>query len=82
MQNLYLFFYNSHGKNDFTEISKNLARYRYENNFLNQNNYVGCSNIIANNCNTAKSFATLITSLSVLHNYFNNLKLFSDLYLL
>jgi len=24
----------THGKNDFTEISKNLARYRSENNFV------------------------------------------------
>jgi len=23
-----------HGKNDFAEISKNLARYRFENNFI------------------------------------------------
>jgi len=23
-----------HGKNDFAEISKNLARYRFENNFV------------------------------------------------
>jgi len=34
MQNLYVFFYNSHGNNDFTEISKNLTRYRYKNNFF------------------------------------------------
>jgi len=24
----------AHGKNDFAEISKNLARYRFENNFI------------------------------------------------
>ena len=30
-----------YGKNDFTEISKSLARYRSENNFVEyQNNYV------------------------------------------
>jgi len=34
------------GKNGFAEVpKKNLARYRFENNFLNyQNNYVECSN--------------------------------------
>jgi len=30
-----------HGKNSFAKVSKNLARYRPENNFVrNQNNYV------------------------------------------
>ena len=30
-----------HGKNAYVEVSKNLARYRFENNFIgkNQNNY-------------------------------------------
>jgi len=29
-----------HGKNNFAEVSKNLARYRFENNVECQNNYV------------------------------------------
>jgi len=36
-----------HGKNSFTKVSKNLARYRSVNNFVRrQNNYVGRSSII------------------------------------
>jgi len=37
-------YYLTYGKNNFAEISKNLARYRSKNNFHYQNNYVGHSN--------------------------------------
>jgi len=55
-----------HKKNDFTEVSRNLTRYRFK------NNYVRHSSIISN---TAKSLNILATSLSVLiiliqQNYF------------
>jgi len=44
-----------------------------------QNNYVGISSVMSN---VAKSLNKPIISLSVLHNYFDNLtKQFSDLYL-
>jgi len=32
-----------HGKNGFTKISKNLARYKSENNFVGQNDYIAYS---------------------------------------
>jgi len=31
-------FFSAHGKNDFAEIFKNLARYRFENNFVGSSN--------------------------------------------
>jgi len=62
-----------HGKNDFAEIlyiSKNLARYRSE------NNYLGNSSM----SNATKSFDILATSSIVPYNYFDSpTKLFSDL---
>ena len=68
------------GKNDFGEISKNLAGYRSAKIIISdhQSNYVGRSSIMSN---AVKKFDILATSLSVLHNYFDGLtKLFSDLY--
>jgi len=38
----------THGKNDFIEISKNLDRYRSENNFIEQNNYIEISSMMSN----------------------------------
>jgi len=46
----------------FAQISKNLGRYRSENNF------VGNSSLMSN---AAKSFDILTIILSVLHNYFD-----------
>jgi len=69
-----------HEKNDFTEVSKNSARYRSENNFVwtNRNNYVERSNF----ARMLKYFAACQKCLSVLHNYSNSsTKLFSELYL-
>jgi len=58
-------------------ISNNLVRYRRENNY--QNNYVRNSNMMSN---AAKNVDILITSLSILYNYFDrSIKLFSYLYL-
>jgi len=37
-----------HKKNEFVEVSKNLARHRSENNLDHQNNYVGISSVM--NC--------------------------------
>ena len=39
-----------HEKNDFAEVSKNLDRYKSENNFvgLSKNNYVGNSSMMRN----------------------------------
>ena len=54
-----------HENNDLVEVSKNLTRYRSENNFVHQNNYVKCSSI---DDNTTKGFNILATSLNVLHN--------------
>ena len=54
-------------KNNFPEVSKNLARYKSENNFIgHQNNYVVISNTISN---STTNFDILVTSLSILHNY-------------
>jgi len=60
-----------HKKNSFTEVSKIITGYRLEN-LLRQNNYVGNSNMISN---TAKNFDILVTSLSVLHNFFESNKI-------
>jgi len=65
----------------FIEVSKNLARYTDLKIILldYQNNYVRRSNIMSN---AAKSLDVLATSLSVLHNYFDDsLTIFSDPYL-
>jgi len=53
---------NIYRKNSFVEISKNLTRYKSENNveYLNINN------------NAAKSFNILATDLNILHNYFDS----------
>jgi len=69
-----------HGNNDFAKESKNLVRYRSENNFVEyyQNNYLEIILNMINN-NVAKSFDNLPTSLCViLHNYFDDLTLFLD----
>jgi len=66
---------NPHGKNNFAEVSKNFAKYRFENNFE-------LSRLL---CRTlkhkwaAKNFYTLITNLNILYNYFDG-QLVSDLY--
>jgi len=66
-------------KNDFPEISKNLAM-DLKIILLNYQNYYVKRSSIMNNA--AKNFDTLAISLGILYNYFNNLtKLFSDLYL-
>jgi len=49
---LFIILYITCGKNDFAKVSKNLARYRSGNNFV-QNNYVERLSI---NNNAAKSF--------------------------
>jgi len=60
-----------HGKIDFVEALKNLARYRSKNNVVELlNNYVESLN--KHDDKTAKSFNILATSLNVLHNYFND----------
>ena len=54
------------GNNDF-EVSKNLARYRFENNFVDhQNNYAGYSSMLSNAAKTLD-----ILTFSVIHNYLN-----------
>jgi len=70
-----------HGKNDFAEASKNLTRYRSGKIILlnQQKNYVERLNIFDN---VAQYFNIPSTDLSLLHNYFDGPKLFSDLYLL
>jgi len=52
--------YITYGKNDFTKISKNLARYRFDINLVgsHQNNYIGISNVMNN---AAKSYDILQT---------------------
>jgi len=52
-----------HGKNGFAEVSKNLARYRSENNCVG-NNYVERFNVTDN---AVKSFNILVASLNILH---------------
>jgi len=49
-------------KNDFVEVSKNLAGYKSENNFRPSKYYVGCLNIFDN----AKCFNILATNLNIL----------------
>jgi len=58
-----------HGNNSFAELSKNLAGYRSEND-------VGRLSV-----DNATNFNIVATSLNVLHNYFFQKKLFSNLYL-
>jgi len=53
-----------HGKNDFAEVSKNLARYRSKNK-NRQNNYVGRSSW----SNVKTCLQHFHQRLSVLHNY-------------
>ena len=59
-----------------------VTRYRSENNFIglscHQNNCIEISSMISN---AANNFNILTTSLLVLHNYFDPIKLFSNLYL-
>jgi len=64
-------------KNDFVEVSKELGRYRSENNFVESLKWL-CKN---SSMMLAKSFDIPVTSLSVLYNYFDSpTKLFSNLY--
>jgi len=59
----------SYEKNGFAEVSKNLVKYRSNNNFVYcQNNYVRRSTVMSN---AAKNFDFLTISLNVLHNYFD-----------
>jgi len=52
-------------------VSKNLIRFRSENNFVeSSNDYIESSSIRSN---VAKSFDILTTSLSVLYNHFDDL---------
>jgi len=65
------------GKEYFAEAFKNLARHRSENNFVEIKIFMlkiqACCEMFLHSC---------LTSLSILHNYFNNpIKLFSHLYL-
>jgi len=61
-----------HEKNDFAAISKNLGKYRFENNFgLQKNNYIKISSMMSN----AAKFDILAINLRVL-NYFGNLNYF------
>jgi len=66
-----------HGKNDFAEVSKNLRRYRSENNF------VWLSKLFRRTLkHNEQKIWTLATSLSVLRNYSDNVtNLFSDSHL-
>jgi len=59
-----------HEKNSFAKVSKNLPRYRSENIFVinHWNNYVRSIDD-----NAVKNFNILVTSSSVLHNYFDSL---------
>jgi len=54
-----------HGKNSFIQVSKNLARFKYKNRCLDQNNYIGSSNVNGK----INSFHILAKNLSVLQNY-------------
>lgn len=51
-----------HEKYNFTEVSKNVVRYRSENNFNDQNNYVRLSSMIKI---AAKSFDVLSINLKL-----------------
>ena len=55
-------------KNDFAEISKNLAKYRSENNFVESSKIY--SKHVVNNA--AKNVNIVANSLSVLRNYFDS----------
>jgi len=62
-------------RNNFAEIFKNLARYRFENNFVKL-----LRRTLKHKSNDAKNVDILATNLSVLHNYFDSLtKLFLNL---
>jgi len=70
------YFYNYsfifiHGKNDFTEISKILVKYRSEINFVRTLKLVA---------RILKFFCSIVMNESVLHNYFDSIKLFSDIF--
>jgi len=59
-----------HGKNDFAEGSKILLDTDLKIILLDhQNNFIGTLKIMSN---SVKNFDILATSLSVLHNYFDN----------
>jgi len=61
----YITFILLHGKSNFVEISKNLDRYKSENNIVGlKNNYIGNSSMISN---AAKCFGILTINLNVLH---------------
>jgi len=65
-----LMFSKLHGKNDFAERSKILLDTDLKIILLDhQNNFVGTLKIMSN---SVKNFDILATSLSVLHNYFDN----------
>jgi len=60
----------AHGKNDFAEGSKILLDTDLKTILLDQkNNLVGTSKIMNN---ATKNFDILVTSLSILHNYFDS----------
>jgi len=70
--NIVITFLIKHEKNDFAEESKILLDINQEIILLGrQNNFVGILKIMSN---TAKNF-DILTSLSVLHNYFDSSKL-------
>jgi len=57
-----------HGMNDYTEVSKNLVKYRFKNNLI-ENNYVGNSNMMNNpakKCNKISYFSTHNLSIIIL----------------
>ena len=54
--------------NDYTEVSKNLVKYRFKNNLI-ENNYVGNSNMMNNpakKCNKISYFSTHNLSIIIL----------------
>jgi len=58
---IYIFFFKERGKNDFAGISKNLARYKSENNFIRPSKDVESPSM----SNAAKNFDSLAISLNV-----------------
>jgi len=66
-------------KNDFAEISKNFARYKSENNFVELSKLLCRMSSSING--DAQNFDVLATSLKILHNYFGGLIKFRSIYL-
>jgi len=72
-----------HGENDFAKVSKSLARYRSDNNFVKSSKFLSKTlKLTARMSKDLQKNSNNVTiSLSVLPKNFDPTKLFSDLYL-